>query len=111
MAGWRAIGTELLPDAKGGLMRRLWITLGVVVVFGFAVLGWIGTRIYQEMPPIPERVVTTDGREVVGPGEIMRGHTSGRRWVEWRSDRCGATAATSRPTGRRTGSIARASKR
>jgi len=28
-------------------MRRLWVTLGVVVVFGFAVLGWIGTRIYQ----------------------------------------------------------------
>src|SRR5262245_19019082 len=54
-------------------MRRLWITLGVIVVFGFAVLGWIGTRIYQEMPPIPDRVVTTDGREVVGPGEIMRG--------------------------------------
>jgi nitric oxide reductase subunit B len=54
-------------------MRRLWITLGVVVVFGFAVLGWIGTRIYQEMPPIPERVVTTDGQEVIGPGEIMRG--------------------------------------
>src|SRR5262245_10140957 len=73
MAGWRAIGTELLPDAKGGLMRRLWITLSVVVVFGFAVLGWIGTRIYQERPPIPERVVTTDGREVVGPGDIMRG--------------------------------------
>jgi len=54
-------------------MRRLWITLSVIVLFGFAVLGWIGTRIYQEMPPIPERVVTTDGREVVGPGEIMRG--------------------------------------
>src|SRR5262249_7550859 len=48
--------------AKGGPMRRLAIALGVVVVFGFAVLGWIGTRIYQEMPPIPERVVTTDGR-------------------------------------------------
>ena len=54
-------------------MRRLWIMLGVVVAFGFGVLGWIGTRVYQEMPPIPERVVTTDGREVVGPGEIMRG--------------------------------------
>jgi nitric oxide reductase large subunit len=25
----------------------------------FAVPGWIGTRIYQEMPPIPDRVVTT----------------------------------------------------
>jgi hypothetical protein len=25
-------------------MQRLWITLGIIVVFGFAVLGWIGTR-------------------------------------------------------------------
>src|SRR5262249_16053898 len=96
---------------RGGAMRRLWITLSVVMLFGFAVLGWIGTRIYQEMPPIPERVVTTDGREVVGPGEIMRANTSGRRWVEWRSDRCGATADTWRATGRRSGSIARASTR
>src|SRR5262245_5558684 len=56
-------------------MRRLWITLGVVVVFGFAVLGWIGTRIYQEMPPIPARVVTTDGHEVIDRGEILRGQS------------------------------------
>jgi len=54
-------------------MRRLWITLGVIMVFGFGVLGWIGTRIYQEKPPIPERVVTTDGRQIVGPGESMSG--------------------------------------
>ena len=54
-------------------MRRLWIALGVVVVFGFAVLGWIGTRIYQEMPPIPERVAAANGREIVGPGEITKG--------------------------------------
>ena len=28
---------------------------------------------YQEAPPLPERVVTTEGREVVGAGEISRG--------------------------------------
>jgi nitric oxide reductase subunit B len=54
-------------------MRRLCIALGIVLLFGFAVLGWIGTRIYQEMPPIPERVVTIDGQEIVSTGEIMRG--------------------------------------
>jgi nitric oxide reductase subunit B len=53
-------------------MRRLWIALTAVLLFGFAVLGWVGTRIYQEMPPIPERVVA-DGRELIRPGEIMRG--------------------------------------
>jgi nitric oxide reductase subunit B len=54
-------------------MKRLWIGFAVVVVVSFAILGWIGTRIYQEMSPIPDRVVTSDGRTVVGNGEIARG--------------------------------------
>jgi nitric oxide reductase subunit B len=54
-------------------MRRLCIALGIVLLFGFGVLGWIGTRIYQEMPPIPDRVVANDGREIIGESEIMRG--------------------------------------
>jgi len=54
-------------------MRRLWFGLLVVVVVSFSILGWIGTRIYQEKPPIPDRVVTTDGREIIGPGQILRG--------------------------------------
>src|ERR1035437_1408373 len=54
-------------------MKRLWIALAVVTVLSFSVLGWIGTRIYQEMPPIPEQVVTTDGAVVFGSGEIARG--------------------------------------
>jgi nitric oxide reductase subunit B len=43
------------------------------MVLSFVVLGWIGTRIYQEAPPIPEQVVTTDGRVVIGKGEIQAG--------------------------------------
>ena len=43
-------------------MKRLWIVLAIVVTFGFTVLGWVGSRIYQEMPPIPERIVTSDGQ-------------------------------------------------
>jgi nitric oxide reductase subunit B len=54
-------------------MKKLWISFGLVVIVSFAVLGWIGTRIYQEMPPIPDRVVTTDGMEVVASGEIGKG--------------------------------------
>jgi nitric oxide reductase subunit B len=54
-------------------MKRLWLVLAAVVVLSFAVLGWIGTRIYQEAPPIPERVITTEGTEVFGPGQIRRG--------------------------------------
>jgi len=54
-------------------MKRLWISFAVVVAVSFGILGWIGTRIYQEMPPIPDRVVTTEGKEVIASGEIGRG--------------------------------------
>ncbi|OJW19813.1 MAG: nitric oxide reductase large subunit [Planctomycetales bacterium 71-10] len=54
-------------------MRRLWLAFVAVMVSSFLVLGWIGARIYQEMPPIPDRVATPDGREVIGPGAISAG--------------------------------------
>ncbi len=54
-------------------MNRLWLAFVAVMVFSFLVLGWIGTRIYQEMPPIPEKVVTTDGQTLIDTGEITAG--------------------------------------
>jgi len=48
-------------------MRKLWIALTAVIVLSFAVLGWTGVRIYQEAPPVPMRVVTTDGQQVIRP--------------------------------------------
>jgi nitric oxide reductase subunit B len=54
-------------------MKKLWMTGAIVVATSFAVLGWIGSRIYQEMPPIPDRVITTDGVDVIPAGEIARG--------------------------------------
>jgi nitric oxide reductase subunit B len=53
--------------------RRLWLAFGAVVVLSFAVLGWTGLRIYQEAPPVPELVMTSDGRQLLGPGDIHRG--------------------------------------
>lgn len=54
-------------------MKRLWLLFAAVLVLSFLVLGWIGSRIYQEMPPIPERVVSADGKTVVASGEIAAG--------------------------------------
>ena len=54
-------------------MKKLWISFAVVLVVSFSILGWIGTRIYQEMPPIPARIVDTDGVVVVADGDIGRG--------------------------------------
>jgi nitric oxide reductase subunit B len=54
-------------------MKRLWIFFGLVVIPSFVVLSWIGTRIYDEAPPVAERVVTIDGTVVIGDGEIQAG--------------------------------------
>lgn len=54
-------------------MKRLWIAFSLVMVLSFLVLGWIGTRIYQEMPPLPAKVVTTEGTVLVDEGEIQAG--------------------------------------
>lgn len=54
-------------------MKRLWIGFSLVMFFSFLVLGWIGTRIYQEKPPIPTKVVTTDGTVLIAEGEITAG--------------------------------------
>ncbi|HEX5063038.1 MAG TPA: cbb3-type cytochrome c oxidase subunit I, partial [Kofleriaceae bacterium] len=54
-------------------MRRLWIGFALVLILSFAVLGWVGGRIYQEAPPLPDRVVTTDGRTVFDRTDIQVG--------------------------------------
>jgi len=54
-------------------MKRLWIAFAAVMIVSFAVLGWIGTRIYQEAPPIADKVVTTAGQVVIDEGEIAAG--------------------------------------
>ena len=54
-------------------MKRLWWSFAAVLVFSFAVLGWIGARIYQEKPPIPSAVLTTGGEQVIPAGLIEKG--------------------------------------
>jgi nitric oxide reductase subunit B len=54
-------------------MKKLWILFWSVIVFGFAVLGWTGYRIYQEKPPLPAAVVTADGAVLIHDGEVTEG--------------------------------------
>jgi nitric oxide reductase subunit B len=46
-------------------MRKYWLAFVAVIVASFIVLGGTGVRVYQSAPPIPDRVVTTDGHHVV----------------------------------------------
>jgi len=54
-------------------MKRLWMAFAAVMIFSFVVLGWIGTRIYQEMPPIPDKFVTSNGMTLIDSGEVTEG--------------------------------------
>ena len=54
-------------------MRRLWIALAVVLGVSFGVLGWVGSRIYQDAPPIPDRVVSDRGEMLFETGSVAAG--------------------------------------
>lgn len=54
-------------------MKKLWLSFAALLVVSFSVLGWIGTRIYQEMPPLPDHINTTDGTPVFASGDVGRG--------------------------------------
>ncbi len=52
---------------------KLWIALSLVMLGSFAVLGYYGLQIYRQAPPIPQRVVTTDGRIIFTGQDIRNG--------------------------------------
>jgi len=54
-------------------MKRLWLILGAVFVFSFAILGYIGTEIFRQAPPIPKAVVTSDGSILIAPEQVSDG--------------------------------------
>ncbi|PRQ03700.1 Nitric oxide reductase subunit B [Enhygromyxa salina] len=51
--------------------KGLWLGFILVVVASFAVLGYYGVEIYRQAPPVPDRVVTTDG-EVLFTGQDIK---------------------------------------
>ena len=56
--------------------RRLWIALAVVLIGSFTVLGLMGREIYRQAPPIPDRVVSTDGDTLFTRAQIDLGKAS-----------------------------------
>jgi nitric oxide reductase subunit B len=54
-------------------MRRLWLIFIAIFVASFAILGWVGSEIFRQSPPIPRAVVTTDGQTMVAEGEVADG--------------------------------------
>jgi nitric oxide reductase subunit B len=52
---------------------RLWAALITVIVASFAVLGYYGREIYNQAPPVPNRVVSADGKVLFTGQEIKDG--------------------------------------
>ena len=53
--------------------KKLWITLGLVLLGTFMILGWFGREVYRKAPPIPERVVTEGGKLLMTQDDILGG--------------------------------------
>lgn len=53
--------------------RKLWLSLASVITLSFLVLGYYGSEIYRQAPPVPKRVVTSDGRVLLTGQDIKDG--------------------------------------
>ncbi|SDP50103.1 nitric-oxide reductase large subunit [Desulforhopalus singaporensis] len=53
--------------------KRLWLLLGVVIAATMFILGWFGRELYRQVPPIPQQVVTVEGKRVMTRDDILRG--------------------------------------
>src|SRR6478735_7230791 len=54
-------------------MKKLWLIFIAIFVFSFTILGWVGSGIFRQAPPIPREVVTTDGQLLIPAEEISNG--------------------------------------
>jgi len=53
--------------------KKLWIALAVVLIGAFGLLGMFGREVYRQAPPIPGRVVTESGTQLMTRDQILRG--------------------------------------
>ncbi|SDD78452.1 nitric-oxide reductase large subunit [Niabella drilacis] len=51
--------------------KKLWMGLAAVIIGSFTILIFFGTEIYRTAPPVPERIVSTDGT-VLATGQDIR---------------------------------------
>src|SRR5215471_16243708 len=64
---------QLDSESKPKSYRKLWVSLAIVLGLSFLTLGYYGGEIYRKAPPIPNRVVTDDGRVLFTAQDIKNG--------------------------------------
>jgi len=56
------------------MVSRTWVqVVALVLLFGFAVLGYLAFRTYETGPPIAKRVVSQDGRAIFSGDDVIKG--------------------------------------
>ena len=63
----------MTPNTEPRSYCKLWLSLSAVIVLSFLVLGYFGSEIYRQAPPLPKRVVTTDGTVLFTEQDIKDG--------------------------------------
>ena len=53
--------------------KKLWLYLILLLVASFGVLLWTGSEIFRQAPPMPERVISTDGDVLYTRADIEKG--------------------------------------
>ncbi|MDP3411578.1 MAG: cbb3-type cytochrome c oxidase subunit I, partial [Polaromonas sp.] len=56
--------------------KKLWFILIGIVAVTFSLLGYYGTEVYRQAPPIPEQVVSADGKPLFTAEGILDGQTA-----------------------------------
>ena len=59
-----------------GPYKKLWFTLIGVLIVTFSLLGYYGTEVYRQAPPIPAQVLAQDGRQLFDREGILDGQTA-----------------------------------
>lgn len=59
-----------------GNYRSLWWILITIVAITFGLLGYFGSEVYRQAPPIPERIITESGQQLMSRDSILDGQTA-----------------------------------
>ncbi|MDO4641135.1 MAG: nitric-oxide reductase large subunit [Neisseria sp.] len=59
-----------------GQYKKLWLSLITVLIITFSILGYLGTDVYRNAPPFPEKYISQDGKTIITKSDILAGQSA-----------------------------------
>ena len=59
-----------------GEYKKYWIAVVAVLIIGFSILGYLGTDVYHQAPPVPTAYVSQDGQVLFTKDDILHGQSA-----------------------------------